>query len=106
MGIIIAPALTTYTTSSKVVHTLLHTLIAKVVVRAKSIDLIRRYLPEVLDKLGHFVNAPPEFVAKSKHPEGGMMTIGVQDILTFLMKELHEHGVLFIEITPEGKFRL
>ena len=106
MGIVVAPALTTYTTGGKVVHAIFHTLIAKVVVRTKSVDLIRGYFPEVLDKLGHFVNAPPEFVAKSKHPEGGMMTIGAQDILTFLMKELHEYGVLLIEIAPERKFWL
>ena len=29
------------------------------------------------------------------------MAIGAQDILAFFMEELHEQGVLFVEISPE-----
>ena len=106
MGIVVAPALTAYTTSSKIVHAFLHALVTKVVVRAEGIDLIRGYLPEVLNELGHLVNAAPQFVTQSKHPEGGMMAIGAQDILALLVEELHKHRVLVIETAPEGKLWL
>ena len=34
------------------------------------------------------------------------MAIGSQDILTFFVKELHEHCIFIIEVTPERKFWL
>ena len=34
------------------------------------------------------------------------MTIGSQDILTFFVKELHQHCIFIIEVTPERKFWL
>ena len=102
MGIVVTPALTTYTAGREVVHALLHPLIAEIVVRTESVDLIRGYLAEILDEFGHFVNAAPEFVTQGEHPEGGMMTIGAQDVLALFMKELHKHRVFFVEVAPEG----
>ena len=106
MGIVVSPAFTAYTTGRKVVHTFLHALIAEIVIGTEGIDLIWCNLPEILDEFGHFVDAAPEFVAKGEHAEGGMMAIGAQDIFAFLVEELHQHGVLIVEIAPEGKFWL
>ena len=85
MGIVVAPCLATYTTGCKVVHALLDSLITKVVVRAKGVDLIRSYLAEIFNEFGHFINAAPKFVAKGEHAEGWMMAVGAQDVLTFLV---------------------
>ena len=34
------------------------------------------------------------------------MAVGTQDILTFLVEELHQHRVLLVEIAPEWELRL
>ena len=34
------------------------------------------------------------------------MAVGAQDILTLLVQELHQHGVLLVEVAPEGELWL
>ena len=92
MGIVVSPAFTAYTTGGKVVHAFLHTLIAEIVIGTEGIDLVWCNFSEILDEFGHFVDAAPELVAKGEHTEGGMMTIGAQDILAFFVEELRCAG--------------
>ena len=63
MGVVVAPALTAYTTGGKVVHAFLHALITEVVVGAEGVNLVWGYLTEVLDELCHFLDAAPKFIA-------------------------------------------
>ena len=35
-----------------------------------------------------------------------MVTVPAQNIYAFLVQEGHQHTVLFVEVTPEGEFRL
>ena len=63
MGVVVAPALATYTTGGKVVHARFYTLIAEVVVGTEGIELIGGYLPEISDEFGHFLDAAPKFIA-------------------------------------------
>ena len=102
MGVVFTPSLTTYTTSGKVIHTLFYALIAKVIIGAKGIELIRGNLTEICDEIGHLLDTSPKFIAQGEHTERRMMAIGAQDILTLFMEELHQNRVFRIEVAPEG----
>ena len=106
VSIVVAPTFTTYATGREVVHPRFHPLITQVVVGTKGIDLIWCHLTEIGDEFGHFIDIAPEFIAQGKHPEGGMVTIGAQNVFPLFMQELHQYRVLIIEIAPEGEFWL
>ena len=106
MGVIAAPGLTAHTTGREVVYAGADPQVAQVVVRAKGIELVRGYAAEVIDKLLHPVNAAPQLVAQGEHSERGVMSVPTQDIHPLLVQEVHEQGVLVVEIAPERQFRL
>ena len=106
MCAVVAPALATNTAGGEIVHALLHTLIAKVIVRPEGIELIRGYFTEILNEFGHLINASPEFIAKGKHTEGWMVAIPAQDVLTLFMEESHQRVILLVKATPERQFWL
>ena len=106
MSIVFAPSLASDAASGEVIHSFFYSLITEIVIASEGIVFIWRNLAEIIHKLLHLVDVAPEFIPQRHHSERRMMTIFSEDIFAFLMQERHQPFILFIERTPERKFRL